>query len=135
MSAFYRDYLGYEEPCVLNRLDGTLQMVIMKVNERQVILLLTDVTKILPNGDNLDHYLDLLAYDRKPGSDPARRVPEFCLEVPDVAKAAALLTTGAKTLGFPPPAPMSLSTDGRRQTSCVDPDGVRLVLREAAWPR
>ena len=30
-------------------------MVVMKVNERQVIYLFTDSTKILPNGDNLDH--------------------------------------------------------------------------------
>src|SRR5882724_9964883 len=53
--AFYKDYLGYEEPYVLNRPDGALQMVVMKVNERQVIYLFTDATKILPNGDNLDH--------------------------------------------------------------------------------
>src|SRR4051794_13295379 len=53
--AFYHDYLGFEEPYSLNFPDGRLQMVVMKVNERQVIYLFTDSTKILPNGDNLDH--------------------------------------------------------------------------------
>src|SRR3954471_1663495 len=52
--AFYHDYLGFEEPYSLNFPDGRLQMVVMKVNERQVIYLFTDSTKILPSGDNLD---------------------------------------------------------------------------------
>ena len=53
--AFYRDFLGYEEPYALNFPDGKLQLVIMKVNERQVIYLFPNAAKILPNGDNLDH--------------------------------------------------------------------------------
>jgi catechol 2,3-dioxygenase-like lactoylglutathione lyase family enzyme len=53
--AFYKNYLGFDEPYVLNRANGTLQMVVIKVNERQVILLFPDAAKILPDGDNLDH--------------------------------------------------------------------------------
>jgi len=53
--AFYHDYLGFEEPYVLNRANGVLQLVVMKVNERQVIYLFPDATRILSNGDNLDH--------------------------------------------------------------------------------
>jgi catechol 2,3-dioxygenase-like lactoylglutathione lyase family enzyme len=53
--AFYKNYLGFNEPYVLNHPDGTLQMVVIKVNERQVILLFPNAAKILPNGDNLDH--------------------------------------------------------------------------------
>jgi catechol 2,3-dioxygenase-like lactoylglutathione lyase family enzyme len=53
--AFYKTYLGFDEPYVLNRANGDLQMVVIKVNERQVILLFPNVAKILPNGDNLDH--------------------------------------------------------------------------------
>ena len=53
--AFYGTYLGFEEPYVLNHADGSLQMVVMKVNERQVLYLFPDPTKIKPNGDNLDH--------------------------------------------------------------------------------
>ncbi len=52
--AFYHDLLGYEEPYNLSR-DGKLQMAVLKVNERQVIYLFPDASKILPNGDNLDH--------------------------------------------------------------------------------
>jgi catechol 2,3-dioxygenase-like lactoylglutathione lyase family enzyme len=247
--AFYKDYLGYDEPYVLNRTNGVLQMVVMKVNERQVILLFPDATRILPNGDNLDHlgletdniaaarehllahgvnvgavgrgrigdlllgikdpdghafeltqfmpegqllqhqgtnlasglvsshlrsatiavtnlaaslhfyvdilgfkkiegdagqpggavrlqvtdgtdYLDLMPYERKPDAVAARAVPDFSLEVADAAKTAELLTARAKTLGFDPPAPVSVAADGRRQTSCVDPDGTRVVLKE-----
>src|SRR5436305_15264392 len=53
--SFYHDYLGFEEPYALNYATGKLQMVVMKVNERQVIYLFTDATRILPNGDNLHH--------------------------------------------------------------------------------
>ena len=52
---FYEKYLGFEEPYVLNHADGTLQMVVIKVNERQVIYLFPDSSRIKPNGDNLDH--------------------------------------------------------------------------------
>lgn len=247
--AFYKDYLGYDEPYVLNRTNGVLQMVVMKVNERQVILLFPDTTRIQPNGDNLDHlgletdniaaarehllaqgvnvgavghgrigdlllgvkdpdghtfeltqfmpegqllkhqgtnlapgrvsghlrsatiavtnlaaslhfyvdilgfkkiggdagqpggvvrlqvtdgtdYLDLMPNERKPGADAARSVPEFTLEVADAAKTAEMLTARAKVLGFDPPAPVSVAADGRRQTSCVDPDGTRVILKE-----
>lgn len=244
--AFYHDFLGYDEPYVLNRPNGDLQMVVMKVNERQVIYLFTDATKILPNGDNLDHlgletdniaaarehllalgmkvgtvnrgrigdlllgvkdpdghpyeitqfapegqllkhqgeslapgrvsarllsatiavadlagalhfyvdilgfkkiagpaglarvqlpdggdFLDLTPYERKPGADAARGVPDFSLEVASAQKTFDLLTVRAKSLGFAPPAPVSVSADGRRQTSCVDPDGTRVILKEA----
>jgi catechol 2,3-dioxygenase-like lactoylglutathione lyase family enzyme len=53
--AFYKTYMGFDEPYVLNRANGALQMVVIKVNERQVILLFPDAAKILPDGDNLDH--------------------------------------------------------------------------------
>jgi catechol 2,3-dioxygenase-like lactoylglutathione lyase family enzyme len=52
---FYHDLLGYAEPYGLNRADGKLEMAVMKVNERQVIYLFPNPSKILPNGDNLDH--------------------------------------------------------------------------------
>ncbi|MSU73023.1 MAG: VOC family protein [Opitutus sp.] len=253
---FYHDFLGYEEPYVLNRPDGSLQMVIMKVNERQVILLFNDPKMILPNGDNLDHlglettnnealreylisrgietgtvhrarvgdlllgakdpdgnvyevtqleaqgqlmkhqgkslpatrisdrlrsaslmvanlpaalhyyrdilgfkqietdnpglaaahtvrlqvtdstdYVDLVSYSRKSGTNAARRAPDYSLEVPDVAKALATLTARAKTLALTPPTPISISGDGKRQISMIDPDGVRVVLKEAGMPK
>jgi lactoylglutathione lyase len=60
--AFYETYLGFAEPYVLKHSDGTLQLAVVKVNERQVIYLFPDPTKIKPNGDNLDH-LGLLTDD------------------------------------------------------------------------
>ena len=244
--AFYKDYLGYEEPYYLNRPTGELQMVVMKVNERQVIYLFTDATKILPNGDNLDHlgletdniaaarehllaqgikvgnvnrgrigdlllgvkdpdghyfeitqfapegqllqhqgknlapgrvsahlrsatiavadlsaalhfyvdilgfrkipgpvgvtrvqvpdgsdYLDLSPYERKLGADAARGVPDFSLEVDDASQTFATLSTRAKSLGLPAPSPVTAGSDGRRQTTCIDPDGTRVILKES----
>lgn len=246
--AFYKDYLGFDEPYVLNRANGALQMVVIKVNERQVILLFPDASKILPDGDNLDHlgletdnigalhdylvargvkagkparghigdmilsvndpdgrkfeitqfepegqllkhqglnlpatristhlltasiavsnleaslhfyrdilgfkeisrggdagaphsvrlqvpdgadYLDLRPYEKKPGADPARAVAQFCLEVPDAVKAAAILSGRAKATGFASP----LISDDKTEASCIDPDGTRVVLIEKA---
>src|SRR4051812_2050939 len=92
--AFYKDFLGFEEPYVLNYPDGKLQMVVMKVNERQVIYLFTDATKILPNGDNLDHLgLEtdnieavrawLVAHDVKVGNVNRGRIGDFLLGIRD----------------------------------------------------
>src|SRR5436190_9365681 len=92
--AFYKDYLGYDEPYVLNRTNGVLQMVVMKVNERQVILLFPDATRILPNGDNLDHLgletdniaaarEHLLAHGVKVGAVNRGRIGDLLLGVKD----------------------------------------------------
>jgi len=244
--AFYSQYLGFEEPYFLNTPEGTLQMVVFKVNERQVIYAFNNPTRIKPNGDNLDHLgletsdaeamhswlvargvkgtkgapkrgrigdlifgltdpdgrtfevtqfepegqllkhqgthlpatrisdhllsatitvADLAASTRfyrdgvgfrvmpaEPGDpaqsvkvqvpngtdflrlvrethDPAERaVPEYCLSVRDAAQTAALLRSRAAAGGFPPPSPVVDGPGGRRQTSCIDPDGTRVVF-------
>ncbi len=242
---FYGKYLGFEEPYVLNYPDGKLQLAIMKVNERQVIYLFPDASKIKPNGENLDHlgllvdniaalhddlivrgvkvgdpkrgrigdllmgvrdpdghpfeltqlepegqllqhqgknllatrisshlrsatlvvadlpaavsyYRDILGFkeigtvgdatrlqvpdgtdfvelvlaDRKPDAAGARSVPQYTLVVPDAAKAFATLAARSQSGEFPVPAPMSITRDGKRQTSVVDPDGTRVILSE-----
>ncbi len=253
--AFYSDYLGFAEPYGLNRVDGSLQMVIMKVNERQTIYLFNDAPRILPNGDNFNHlgfetdeihlvhdalvakgipvpkpkrgrlpdyimtfrdpegyateftqftpegklmqnqgkylpptrisdrlrsatltvsdlaatqrfyedhfgfrevarggsgvgtepgkswvklqfpdgtdYLELLPYELKPGAVKPRAIPEYSMDVPDLAKTVATLTARAKKGGFPAPEPISKGRDGMRQTRVVDPDGTWVVFREA----
>ncbi|HKB91154.1 MAG TPA: VOC family protein [Opitutaceae bacterium] len=245
--AFYKDYLGFEEPYSLNYPDGTLQMAVMKVNERQVIYLFPNAAKILPNGDNLDHlgletddlaalredllakqikvgevhrgrigdlilgvkdpdghtfeitqltpegqllqhqgrglpatrasdrlrsatiavadlaasvrfYRDILGFKKTsedadtratcmqvPNGDdfivltpiekissptPTRGVPDYCLEVRDVAKLAERLTARAKALGFAPPTALIDSPQNGRQISVIDPDGTRVVFKE-----
>jgi catechol 2,3-dioxygenase-like lactoylglutathione lyase family enzyme len=92
--AFYHDYLGFEVPYSLNYPDGRLQMVVMKVNERQVIYLFTDATRILPNGDNLDHLglevddlqafrKHVLAHGVKVGEVNRGRIGDFLLGIHD----------------------------------------------------
>jgi catechol 2,3-dioxygenase-like lactoylglutathione lyase family enzyme len=92
--AFYHDYLGFAEPYSLNYATGKLQMVVMKVNERQVIYLFTDATRILPNGDNLDHFgleVDdlqafrkyVLAHGAKVGEVNRGRIGDFLLGIRD----------------------------------------------------
>jgi catechol 2,3-dioxygenase-like lactoylglutathione lyase family enzyme len=53
--AFYETYLGFAEPYTLNTSTGALQMVVIKVNDGNSIYLFPNPSKILPNGDNLDH--------------------------------------------------------------------------------
>ncbi|HXN35132.1 MAG TPA: VOC family protein [Opitutaceae bacterium] len=53
--AFYENYLGFAEPYTLNTPEGALQLVVIKVNDGQSIYLFPNPSKILPNGDNLDH--------------------------------------------------------------------------------
>jgi len=64
--------------------------------------------------------------------DPAERaVPEYCLAVADAAQVAALLTARAKAGEFPAPTPVVAGPGGRPQTSCIDPDGTRVVFSSA----
>jgi catechol 2,3-dioxygenase-like lactoylglutathione lyase family enzyme len=92
--AFYHDFLGYEEPYFLNTPDGKLQMVVMKVSERQVIYLFNNPSRILPNGDNLDHLgletNDLAAFRAyllgrgvKVGEGHRGRIGDFILTIKD----------------------------------------------------
>jgi catechol 2,3-dioxygenase-like lactoylglutathione lyase family enzyme len=91
---FYGKYLGFEEPYVLNYPDGKLQLVIMKVNERQVIYLFPDASKIMPNGENLDHlgllvdniaalHDDLIARGIKVGDPKRGRIGDLLMGVRD----------------------------------------------------
>jgi catechol 2,3-dioxygenase-like lactoylglutathione lyase family enzyme len=50
--AFYRDFLGFEEPYSLSNPDGTLSMAFFKINERQYIELFPEKT---PKTDRLNH--------------------------------------------------------------------------------
>jgi lactoylglutathione lyase len=50
--AFYRDFLGFEEPYSLAKPDGTPSMTFFKINERQYIELFPETA---PNTDRLNH--------------------------------------------------------------------------------
>lgn len=49
---YYHDLLGYEEPFLLNKEDGTLSLTFIKINDRQYIELFPEVT---PGSDRLNH--------------------------------------------------------------------------------
>ncbi len=50
--AFYRDFLGFEEPYSLTKADGTPSMTFFKINERQYIELFPETA---PKTDRLNH--------------------------------------------------------------------------------
>lgn len=50
--AFYRDFLGFQEPYVLKNPDGSLAMTFFKINDRQYIELFPEKE---PNSDRLNH--------------------------------------------------------------------------------
>lgn len=50
--AFYRDFLGYQEPYVLTNPNGSLSMTFFKINDRQYIELFPEKK---PNSDRLNH--------------------------------------------------------------------------------
>ncbi len=51
--AFYRDFLGFEEPYSLTKPDGSPSMTFFKINDRQYIELSPEAQ---PNTDRLNHY-------------------------------------------------------------------------------
>jgi catechol 2,3-dioxygenase-like lactoylglutathione lyase family enzyme len=50
--AFYKDFLGYGEPFMLNKPDGSLSLTFIKINERQYIELFPGLE---PGADRLNH--------------------------------------------------------------------------------
>src|ERR1051325_2348813 len=50
--AFYRDFLGFEEPYSLSNADGTPSLTFFKINERQYIELFPEAK---PGADRLNH--------------------------------------------------------------------------------
>jgi catechol 2,3-dioxygenase-like lactoylglutathione lyase family enzyme len=108
-AAYYRDQLGFKE--TRRGRDGTCERIELRVPDgRSCIVLQHDRAEL--------------------GTGGARAMPEFCLEVPDAGRTFALLKQRAAVGGFPPPSPVEFRPDGARETSCVDPDGTRVVLWE-----
>jgi catechol 2,3-dioxygenase-like lactoylglutathione lyase family enzyme len=50
--AFYKDFLGYGEPFLLNKPDGSLSLTFIKINERQYVELFPGLE---PGADRLNH--------------------------------------------------------------------------------
>ncbi len=81
----------------------------------------------LPDSDD---YLEFMLYDKYPSLDRLHTLHHICLEVPDVAKAGAILAGRPLPEGCKPPTEMKVGVNGKRQINYYDPDGTRVEIME-----
>jgi catechol 2,3-dioxygenase-like lactoylglutathione lyase family enzyme len=108
---FYGDILGFKEIWRGSSSGKTLNWVNMRV----------------PEGED---YVEFMLYDKYPTTDRLRTMHHVCLEVPDVAKAGALLATRKYPEGSKPPTEMKVGVNGKRQINYYDIDGTRVEIME-----
>ena len=108
---FYRDLLGFREIWRGSASGKTLNWVNLQV----------------PDGND---YVEFMLYDKYPSVDRLRTMHHICLEVPDVAKAGALLATRNYPEGSKPPTEMKAGINGKRQINYYDVDGTRVEIME-----
>jgi lactoylglutathione lyase len=105
---FYRDRLGFAEMMRLNREDGSLWLVYLRITDTQFI-------ELFPGGEG----------DRAPGSN-ATAINHFCLESHDLdATAEALRQAGIRLTVEP-----KMGLDHNRQCWIEDPDGNRIEFMQ-----
>ncbi len=108
--AFYRDTLGFAEMMRLNRDDGALWLVYLRITDTQFL-------ELFPGGEG----------DRAPGSERTA-VNHFCLECNDLqATADALRAAGVKLTVEP-----KMGADNNWQCWIEDPDGNRIEFMQMA---
>jgi lactoylglutathione lyase len=108
---FYGDILGFKETWRGSAGGKTLSWVNLRV----------------PDGED---YVEFMLYDKYPSPDRLHTMHHICLEVPDVAKAGALLQARALPAGCKPPTPLKEGINGKRQINYYDPDGTRVEIME-----
>ncbi|MEX0953691.1 MAG: VOC family protein [Rhizobiaceae bacterium] len=106
--AFYRDRLGFEEMMHLDREDGSLWLVYLRVTDTQFL-------ELFPGGEG----------DLAPGPDRTA-VNHFCLETDDLDATANALRAAGVPLTVEP----KMGLDGNRQCWIADPDGNRIEFME-----
>ena len=105
---FYRDTLGFAEMMRLNRDDGSLWLVYLRVTDTQYL-------EIFPDGE--------------PGAAPSEDVTamnHICLAVDSVDATAEWLETKGVAIFRAP----KLGADGNRQCWITDPDGNRIEFMQ-----
>jgi len=108
--AFYRDTLGFAEMMRLNRDDGALWLVYLRITDTQFL-------ELFPGGEG----------NRSPGSERTA-VNHFCLECNDLqATADALRAAGVKLTVEP-----KMGADNNWQCWIEDPDGNRIEFMQMA---
>ena len=105
--AFYRDRLGFQEMMHLDRDDGSLWLVYLRITDTQFL-------ELFPGGEG----------EEAPGPD--RAINHFCLETADLDATANALRAAGITLTVEP----KMGLDGNRQCWIADPDGNRIEFMQ-----
>ena len=108
---FYGEVLGFSETWRGSRSGTELSWINMKV----------------PDGGE---YLEFMLYGERPAPDARGTQHHICLEVPDLAKAQALLEARPHRASYPRPLEPRVGTNRKRQLNLYDPDGTRVELME-----
>jgi lactoylglutathione lyase len=108
---FYRDILGFKEIWRGSVNGKTLNWVHMQV----------------PDGTD---FFELMLYAKMPDVERLFIMHHFCLVVPDVEKARAILATRKLPEGCKPPTEIRAGINRKRQINYYDPDGTRVELME-----
>ena len=106
--AFYRDRLGFQEMMHLDRDDGSLWLVYLRITDTQFL-------ELFPGGEG----------EEAPGPDRTA-INHFCLETADLDATANALRAAGITLTVEP----KMGLDGNRQCWIADPDGNRIEFMQ-----
>ena len=107
---FYRDRLGFQEMMHLDKEDGSLWLVYLRITDTQFL-------ELFPGGEDND----------APGPDRTA-INHFCLETADLDATANAL----RTAGIPLTVEPKMGLDGNRQCWIADPDGNRIEFMQMA---
>ena len=75
-------------------------------------------------------FLEFMLYTELPDADKRGKYHHFCLEVPDIEKAKAILEQRAARIGYEKPLEIQTGINRKRQLNVYDPDGTRVELME-----
>jgi lactoylglutathione lyase len=108
---FYQDILGFHEIWRGTRTPTQLSWVHQQV----------------PEGKD---FIEFMLYSELPPADQRGKSHHFCLEVPDLAKAKAVLQQRAATINYTKTMEIQTGINRKRQLNLWDPDGTRVELME-----
>lgn len=108
--SFYCERLGFQEMMRLDRDDGSLWLVYLRITDNQFL-------ELFPGGEG----------DLAPGPDRTA-VNHFCLETADLDATV----DGLAAAGIPLTAEPKTGADGNRQCWIADPDGNRIEFMQMA---
>lgn len=76
-------------------------------------------------------FLEFMLYADLPAADKRGKYHHFCLEVPDIQKAKAILEQRAARISYTKPMEIQTGINHKRQLNVYDPDGTRVELMES----